>query len=262
MPGQPGRSNRAAEPGRLKSQRVSRDGSTAVPWGPKVSRVTGEVSPAASADGRPEFRASHADRDKVVELLRIAAGDGRLTAEELDERLEAALTARTQRELTVLTADLPVGPDAGLDLAAVPPKEVIRMLRKGGQARQLGRWAVPKQMEIKVAGGNVRLDFTEAIITNPVLHIDVDVHGGSVVIITRPGVVVDADEVEMVGGRVKIHHLEGPQPQTILRVEMSGQIRGGNLRAHPPRPPRRTFWQWLLRKPRPSGTVGGRAALS
>jgi hypothetical protein len=212
------------------------------------------VSPAGSADeGRPELRASHADRDRVVELLRIAAGDGRLTAEELDERLEAALTARTHRELTILTADLPAGPNSGLDLAVPAPKEVLRIVRKGGNAHQLGRWAVPKRMEIKVAGGNVRLDFTEAAITNPVLQVDADVRGGNVVIITRPGVVVDADEVEMIGGSVKIQTAEGPQPPTILRVEISGQVRGGNVRAHPPRPARRTFWQWLLRRPRPAG---------
>jgi Domain of unknown function (DUF1707) len=214
--------------------------------------VTGELSPAASpADGRPELRASHADRDRVVELLRIAAGDGRLTAEELDERLEAALTARTQRELTVLTADLPAAPGSGLDLAAAPPKDVVRIVRHGGNARSLGRWAVPKRMEIKVKGGNVRLDFTEAVITNPVLQVDADVRGGSLVIITRPGVAVDADDVEMFGGSVKIHVPEGPQPPAILRVEVSGQVRGGNLRVHPPRPPRRSFWQWLLRRPRP-----------
>ncbi len=202
------------------------------------------MSPVASpGDGRPELRASHADRDRVVELLRIAAGDGRLTAEELDERLEAALTARTQRELTVLTADLPEGPAIGPDLAVTAPKEVVRILRKGGGARRSGRWAVPKRMEIKVAGGNVRLDFTEAVITSPVLHVDADLRGGSFVVITRPGVVVDADDVEMIGGRAKIHDPGGPQPSADLRVEISGQIRGGNLRAHPPRPPRRTFWQ-------------------
>ena len=42
-----------------------------------------------------------------MEILRVAAGDGRLTAEELDQRLEAALTARTYAELAVLTTDLP-----------------------------------------------------------------------------------------------------------------------------------------------------------
>jgi hypothetical protein len=218
------------------------------------------MSPAASpGDGRPELRASHADRDRVVELLRIAAGDGRLTAEELDERLEAALTARTQRELTVLTADLPAGPDSGLDVAAAPPKEVVRSVRHGGNARWTGRWTVPKRMEIEVKGGNVRLDFTEAVITNPILEVDADVRGGSIVVITRPGVVVDADDVEMFGGSVKIHAPEGPQPATILRVEISGQVRGGNVRAHPPRPPRRTFWQWLLRRPRPTAPAGGPA---
>jgi len=40
---------------------------------------------------RSELRASHEDRDRVVELLRVSAGDGRLTAEELDERLELAI---------------------------------------------------------------------------------------------------------------------------------------------------------------------------
>ena len=53
------------------------------------------------------LRASHVDRDRVVELLRVAAGDGRLTAGELDGRLEAALTARTYGELAALTTDLP-----------------------------------------------------------------------------------------------------------------------------------------------------------
>ena len=46
-----------------------------------------------------ELRASHADRDQVVELLRVAAGDGRLSPEELDDRLERALTAKIYAEL-------------------------------------------------------------------------------------------------------------------------------------------------------------------
>lgn len=49
-----------------------------------------EISPAGRR-GDGELRASHADRDTVVEQLRVAGGDGRLTPEELDERLEAAL---------------------------------------------------------------------------------------------------------------------------------------------------------------------------
>src|ERR1039457_6999868 len=62
---------------------------------------------------RSELRASHDDRDRVVELLRVSAGDGRLTAEELDQRLELALTARTYGELAKLVTDLPAAGSGG-----------------------------------------------------------------------------------------------------------------------------------------------------
>jgi hypothetical protein len=51
--------------------------------------------------------ASDADRERVAERLRAAAGEGRLTSEELEERLESAFGARTQADLEPLTADLP-----------------------------------------------------------------------------------------------------------------------------------------------------------
>ena len=52
-------------------------------------------------------RASDAERDHAVEALRGHAADGRLDLAELEERVAAALEARTQGELTELTADLP-----------------------------------------------------------------------------------------------------------------------------------------------------------
>jgi hypothetical protein len=55
-----------------------------------------------------ELRASDADRERVAERLRAAAGEGRLTADELEERLERAFSARTDAELEPLTSDLPV----------------------------------------------------------------------------------------------------------------------------------------------------------
>ncbi len=177
----------------------------------------------------------------------MAAGDGRLTAAELDERLEAALTAVTYRELAVLTADLPAAGSLGPNLATAKPKDVMRITHRGGNAHQVGRWVVPKRMEIRVTGGNVRLDFTQAVITEPTLHIDAHIRGGNLTIITRPGVVVDASEVSMIGGNLAIKPASEPEPPVILTVEMSGEIRGGNIRA---RRPRRTFLQWLLRRPR------------
>ncbi|MFI7400279.1 DUF1707 domain-containing protein [Streptomyces sp. NPDC049541] len=87
-------------------------------------------------------RASHADRDRVVEVPRVAAGDGRLTAEELDERVEAALTARTLGELAVLTVDLPGS------VAEVTGKDVDRIEQRGASARRRGGWVVPRRLEI------------------------------------------------------------------------------------------------------------------
>jgi hypothetical protein len=54
--------------------------------------------------------ASDADRERVAERLRAAAGDGRLTPVELEERLERGFSARTEAELEPLVADLPVPP--------------------------------------------------------------------------------------------------------------------------------------------------------
>jgi hypothetical protein len=209
--------------------------------------VTGDVSPSGrSEEAPPELRASHADRDRVVEELRIAAGDGRLTADELDERLEAALTARTYRELAVLTADLPAAGGQSPAVTAVQPKDVMRIARRGGSVRQVGRWVVPRRMEIEVTGGSVRLDFTQAVTTTPTLQVDAHIRGGRLMIITRPGVIVDATEVAMIGGRVVIREASGPEPPVTLAVEVTGEIRGGNVRVGPPR---RTFLQWLRRQP-------------
>jgi hypothetical protein len=52
-------------------------------------------------------RASDADRDRTADLLRDEAASGRLTPEELDERLERAFTAKTLADLDELASDLP-----------------------------------------------------------------------------------------------------------------------------------------------------------
>jgi hypothetical protein len=217
--------------------------------------MSGEVSPLDGGSGneaRPELRASHQDRDQVVEMLRVAAGDGRLSAAELDQRVEAALTARTYRELEQLTADLPaVAGHPGATAAQV--KDLVRIDCKGANARRDGDWVVPRRMEIRAVGGTVKLDFTQAVITQPTLRIDAEVRGGNLILVTRPGIEIDADDVAVRGGHVKVRPAHGPKPPVLLRIEVSGEAKGGNIVA---RPPRRTFWQWLLRKP---GRTGGEA---
>jgi hypothetical protein len=153
---------------------------------------------------RSELRASHDDRDRVVEMLRVSAGDGRLTAEELDERLEQAMTARTYGELARLVADLPAAGSVTSPATAPQAKDVVRIDTRSGHVKRVERWVVPQRMEVKVTSGHVLLDFTQAVITYPSLRLDVDVRSGAVKLMTRPGIVVDADDVTIRSGGVKV----------------------------------------------------------
>jgi hypothetical protein len=206
-----------------------------------------------------QLRASHADRDQVVELLRVAAGDGRLSAEELDDRLERALTARTYAELAELTTDLPATPGAvvvppGAGAVSATPKDLVRIDVKGSSARRDGGWVVPKELDVKVRGGGVTLDFTEAVITQPLLRITAEVTGGGLRLITKPGIVVDADDISLNGGGLDLPETPDRGVPVLLRIEIAGSVRGGGITAGPPPPPRRprrTLWQWLRRAPRP-----------
>ena len=228
---------------------------------PQSSRGGQSDLPATTAGG--ELRASHTDRDQVVELLRVAAGDGRLSPEELDERLERALTAKTYAELAALTADLPATPGAapvptGAGAVSATPKDLVRIHIRGSSTQRDGRWVVPKELDIKVTGGSVTLDFTEAVITQPLLRITAELRRGQLTLITRPGIVVDADDVSVSTGSVTLPKLPEPPGYgvpVLLRIEVTGSVRIGGITVRPPRPPRRprrTFWQWLRGAPRRS----------
>lgn len=196
---------------------------------------------------RSELRASHEDRDRVVELLRVSAGDGRLTAEELDERLEVAMTARTYGELAKLVADLPA---AGSVVSVPAPrvKDVVRIDCGSGHARRDGPWVVPQRIEARVRSGSLKLDFTHAVITQPSLQLDAEVRSGHLILITKPGIVVDTDDVTVRSGHVKIRAPWGHEVPEVLRIEVAGKVGSGHFVS---RPPYRTFWQWLTRQPRP-----------
>jgi len=212
------------------------------------------VRPATSAlatGDRADLRASHEDRDEIVELLRVAAGDGRLTAEELDERLEAALEARTYGELAPLVRDLPTAPTLAKAPVgpAVPAKELVRLQTGSGNLQRVGPWTVPRRLEVETRSGNVLLDFTQAVITHPVLELALSVRSGNLLLVVPPGVAVEVDGIEVRSGNVRqrVH----PQPGTPVRllVQAAGNVRSGNVIV---RGPRRNFWDWLLRRSAPT----------
>ena len=80
--------------------------------------MTGPGDEVAAATGRPGYlRASHAERERVIDTVKAAFVQGQLTIGELDARVGQALAARTHAELAAVTAGIPAGSDL-----AWPPK--------------------------------------------------------------------------------------------------------------------------------------------
>jgi hypothetical protein len=82
-----------------------------------------------AAAGRGDLRASHADREQVIGILKAAFVQGMLAKDEFDLRVGQALASRTFAELTALTADIPAG------VGAARPPQPARAQRKGRRLR-------------------------------------------------------------------------------------------------------------------------------
>jgi len=201
------------------------------------------------------LRATHEDRNRVVEVLRVAAGDGRLTLEELDQRVGAALTARTYGELAALVSDLPAASESPAGASEVTPKDVVRIDCHSATTRRDGPWMVPRRMQVRVTGGSVTLDFTKAVTWWPSLQLDVEVRAGSLRLVTRPGMVVSTDDLVVRASSVKVRAPWGPGVPVRFRIDVAGTVASGGFKA---RPPRRSLWQWLRRRPLPAALPPGR----
>ncbi|MHB1500348.1 MAG: DUF1707 SHOCT-like domain-containing protein [Candidatus Dormibacteria bacterium] len=100
--------------------------------------------PASRPLGPPSTRASDSDRETVVEELRQHHADGRLSLDELEERVGRAFQARTMGELTPVLADLPQPPPP----PPPPPTVWQRLQPRAG-------YLVPAVVGVGVVGGVV-----------------------------------------------------------------------------------------------------------
>lgn len=196
------------------------------------------------------LRVSHADRDRVVDILREAAGDGRLEPEELEERVEKALRARTFAEFEPLVEDLPVAPllppAPAAAAAAAPPvrtasdavpggaqEEVATWSVRGLPLRREGAWLVPRRIELDVQGGSARLDYTLARLpAGGASALHVNTYGGSVRLLVPPGVAVDLSGVSWHGGRLRdrsLRHVDPSVPVTHV-ITVTGATHGGSIK--------------------------------
>jgi len=199
----------------------------------------------------PEMRASDADRDRVIDVLRVAVGEGRLTPDEFEERMQAVSSARTFGELAPVTADLPPvsgppplsGPPPARRPSAPAPAaplegEEIRIVQKGGSVSHTGHWTVPQRIDLRPSWCDVTLDFTDAVLTHDTLLIDMKMRGGTLTLVAGPGVVVDADDLIVRYTEVEMRPSAEPGAKVVLRVRLVGRMRYGRIEVRRPgRPP-------------------------
>src|SRR5579862_1750533 len=189
----------------------------------------------ADPPGSPALRASDADRDRGIEVLRAAVADGRLDQAEFDERLDAALAARTIDALAPLTADLIAAP--GSDVAepplaltpAEPAAELLTIKEKHGPVRRDGPWTLPHRLALRTAWCDVMLDLTAAVRSSPEFVIEMQVRGGNVELVLAPDMVVDANGLAVRHGTLAISRDAGDNTPETLCVRLVGRMRHGRI---------------------------------
>lgn len=181
------------------------------------------------------MRASDRDRDMVAEVLREAAGDGRLTMDELDERLGRAFGASTYRELDDLVADLPV--------TAMPSEAQPRLSRPADATAALriratldnqqrsGAWRVPEKILAEPLFANIKLNFLHAVGAPDRVELTIKPGAGHVVLILPDGWAVNTDGLNKSWGTVK-NKRPGPGKPVIV---VSGSVGVASFVARGPR---------------------------
>lgn len=180
----------------------------------------------------PDLRISDADREQVAERLRHAAGEGRLTMEELDERVEQAYAARTAADLVPLTVDLPE-PSAHADpparRGAGKTRRWIVAIMGGGNLR--GRWLAGRKLtSIAVMGGG-EIDLRNAVLTEGDLEIAIFAFMGGVNVIVPPGVDVELTGFALMGGNdAHVPHQDLPPGARRVHVRAVSIMGGADVK--------------------------------
>jgi hypothetical protein len=190
------------------------------------------------------IRVGHRERDAVAAVLQEAAADGRLSMAELDERLDAALQAKTYADLDPLVADLSVELpsrtlSSGLPQVMGPPaagysrEDPLRLDGGVSTEKRRGVWTVPPFIRINQGVGSVKLNCLEATPAAQMIEIEVIGGAGSVVLVLPDGWAVDTDRLAKAWGSKSVKVPREPAPGKPLLV-ISGSLGMGSFKVRPP----------------------------
>ena len=177
-----------------------------------------------------DLRASDAERERVAVSLREHCAAGRLTLEELSERLDEAYRARTAGELERALRELPA--EAAPRPRRSPTRFTVSIF--GGVERK-GRWRVPRRSFVLTLLGGSDLDLRHAEIDSDVVTIWVFAILGGADIYVPEGVEVDARGFALLGG-IDEHGMDTPpRPGSpLVRVRSLALLGGADVWRVPP----------------------------
>jgi hypothetical protein len=196
------------------------------------------------------LRVSDADRHQVAEILRQAAGEGRLELDELDERLESAYAAKTYADLVPITSDLPMRgteplPSPGPQQATgplVPASRHDSTLAFMGGASRKGLWEIGATHTAFAMWAGITLDLREARLTSRETVIYANAIWAGIDIIVNAQTQVIVDGIGIMGGfeqaRDKVAPAIGPD-SPVLRVKGIALMAGVSVQRKPMPGPRR-----------------------
>jgi len=201
--------------------------------------VVSEPPPDAS-----QMRAADTDRDRAAELLRAAAAEGRITFEELDERVSQAYAAKTFADLQAITHDLPgpgITPPAPAARPAAPPATTAAAPGPAASvaimcgARRAGPWVVPAAYHAVAIMGSVDLDLRQATFAAAEVTIRAFCLMGGITIIVPEQVAVDVAGLGLMGGFDQSASTPGAPGAPTIRVVGCACMGGVTVRRRPAR---------------------------
>jgi hypothetical protein len=186
------------------------------------------------------MRASDADRERVARVLHDAMAEGRLTVNEMEERLDAVYASKTFADLEPITSDLPVV-QPGPIVAAEPslpvandriggtPSSTTAVAIMSGSERK-GNWVAPKKFTAVAIMGGVEIDLTQARFAEREIMITCIAYMGGIEVIVPEDVFVRVNGAGFMGAFEDKTSALGPPDGLVVNVNGFAMMAGVEVR--------------------------------
>jgi len=171
-----------------------------------------------SGESSRGIRISDTDRERAAGRLQQALAEGRITLDELEERLTTVYAARYAADLRPPFADLPGDDIVAAPPPAAPPARPLVLRSGAGSLRRSGTWTVPSSIRVQTVLGSVLLDFAGTTLP-PMVDVTLELGAGSARLLLPDGATADVDGMVSAMGSIRSRVGSIPVPgRTHFRV--------------------------------------------